>query len=439
MAVYGVDAPPREEMSSPVGAPAEARRPVPARVRLLWASALVGAVSGVIGAGYLGVLAVATRWLGPSGGTGLGANLMHAGVLAATGAAISALMAVLGDPGEAGVLIDSVHTVGGPARLRTLVSLVPVSLLTIASGAGIGPEPPLMQTTGTVGAWLGRRLRLDAAHGDLRVLSVTGMASGLAVLFAVPLGAAVFALEILHRRGLEYYEALLPACVGSLSSYGVFTLLTGRDRGSVWRFPASAPSLRPLDLLLGAAAGVGGAVVAHVFSALIRACARLALRVPSWARPPAAGVALGLLGLALPVGLTFGEAQMSQLLRTAALSAPLLALIAVGHLLSAAIPLAGRWKGGIIIPMFLVGYCLGRAALVATGHGGGPLTLAVALMVACNVGMTKTPLGSTLVVAQSAGVVQLPAMLIAALISLALTSRVAFVGNQRHRSPASHP
>jgi H+/Cl- antiporter ClcA len=137
----------------------------------------------------------------------------------------------------------------------------------------------------------------------------------------------------------------------------------------------------------------------------------------------------------LPAGLTFGESQLSYLLRAGALSAPLLVLTAVGHLLSAAIPLAGRWKGGIIIPMFLVGYCLGQAALVAGGHGGGSLTLTVALMVACNVGMTKTPLGSTLVVAQSAGVVQLPAMLTAGLVSLALTSRVAFIGNQRHRDP----
>ena len=36
-----------------------------------------------------------------------------------------------------------------------------------------------------------------------------------------------FALEILHRRGMEYVEALLPARVGSLVSYGVYVLLTG--------------------------------------------------------------------------------------------------------------------------------------------------------------------------------------------------------------------
>jgi hypothetical protein len=32
------------------------------------------------------------------------------------------------------------------------------------------------------------------------------------------------------------------------------------------------------------------------------------------------------------------------------------------HLLGAAVTLAGRWQGGIIIPMFLVGYCIGRMA-----------------------------------------------------------------------------
>ena len=43
------------------------------------------------------------------------------------------------------------------------------------------------------------------------MLTITGMAAGFTVLFGAPLGAALFALEILHRRGLEYYEALMPA------------------------------------------------------------------------------------------------------------------------------------------------------------------------------------------------------------------------------------
>jgi H+/Cl- antiporter ClcA len=60
-----------------------------------------------------------------------------------------------------------------------------------------------------------------------------------------------------------------------------------------------------------------------------------------------------------------------------------------------------------------------------------------ALMVAVNVGVTKTPLGSTLIVAGMAGFTALPTMLIAALVSLLLTSRVGFIDTQRTRDGAT--
>jgi H+/Cl- antiporter ClcA len=402
--------------------PADARR-----VRVLWASALAGAVGGLVSAAYLGVLALGERFLWPAGHS----RLLHWGLLIAAGAVISVLLAVLGDPGETGVFIDSVHVDGGPMGLRPLRSLVPVSLLGIAVGGGIGPEPALMQTTGTVGSWIGRRL--SAGPAELRVITVTGMASGLTVLFSAPLGAAVFALEILHRKGLEYYEALLPACVGSLASYGVYILLTGRGLSPEWRFPSVSSSLNLPDLLLGAVGGLAGALIAHIFGFLIRTCTRLAGALPPWGRPPAAGIALGALAYLSPYGLTFGEAQLAQLLRSPAVTATALVLALSAHLLGAAITIGGRWKGGIIIPMFFVGYCLGRATAMWSGDEGRALVLAAAMMVACNVGMTKTPLGSTLVVSQMTGMLLIPPMLIAALVSLALTTGVGFVGGQRGR------
>jgi H+/Cl- antiporter ClcA len=56
-----------------------------------------------------------------------------------------------------------------------------------------------------------------------------------------------------------------------------------------------------------------------------------------------------------------------------------------------------------------------------------------ALMVAVNVGVTKTPLGSTLIVAEMAGFTTLPTTLIAALVALLLTSRVGMIDTQRNR------
>jgi H+/Cl- antiporter ClcA len=399
---------------------------------VLWASLLAGVAGGLTSLAYLAALSAAKVVLWP----GRTPGPVHWILLVTAGVVISVLLAVLGDPGETGVLVDSIHVDGGPSTLRRLRSLVPVSLLGIAVGGGIGPAPPLMQTTATVGAWIGRRLR--ASPAELRVLTVTGLASGLTVLFGAPLGAAVFALEILHRRGLEYYEALLPACAGSLASYAVYAALTGRGLVPAWQFPGAPHGLHLADLVLGVAGGVAGAGVCHVFSFMIRTSAWGAGRLPSWARPPAAGFALAVLGLVIPSGLTYGDSQLSALVTAPAAVAGLL-LTAAGHLASAAVTLAGRWKGGIIIPMFLTGYCLGRALAQWSGHDGYVLVLATSMMVACNTGMTKTPLGSALVVSEMTAVTLVPPLVIAALVSLYLTSGVTFVGEQRHRDQPATP
>lgn len=54
-------------------------------------------------------------------------------------------------------------------------------------------------------------------------------------------------------------------------------------------------------------------------------------------------------------------------------------------------------------------------------------------MAACNVGVTKTPIGSTLVVTEMAGMGVLPPTLIAAVVSMALTSSVGLIDTQRRR------
>jgi hypothetical protein len=60
-----------------------------------------------------------------------------------------------------------------------------------------------------------------------------------------------------------------------------------------------------------------------------------------------------------------------------------------------------------------------------------------ALMVACNVGVTKTPLGSVLVVTEMAGLQLLPTTLIASVVALVLTSHVGLIDSQRRRTDAA--
>ena len=91
-----------------------------------------------------------------------------------------------------------------------------------------------------------------------------------------------------------------------------------------------------------------------------------------------------------------------------------------------------EWRGGFIIPLFFMGACLGRAF-----HGLVPGTneavMVAAFMAAANTGVTKTPIGSTLVVSEMAGFRLLPTTLLATVVAFVLTSEVGLIHTQRER------
>ena len=387
--------------------------------------AVAGIVGGGIGAAYIAVLHLLQRVLWPTH-TGL---VVHGAILVAVGIAVTVLTRILGSPGDVELLVDNIHVSGGADDLRQLPSLLPISLLCVASGGALGPEAPLVQTTGSVGSWIARRFNLDAT--GVRIITITGMAAAFTVLFGAPLGAAVFALEILHRRGLEYYEALMPAVLGALCGYAVYVLITGVGLAPVWQLPAVG-SLQGTDLAWALACGVVGALVAISFTYFTQLLRLLLRRVPTRARPVLGGLILALLAWMSPYALTFGEAQLGYV-TTTQLALGTLVVAAIAKLVGSAITLTSGWKGGFIIPLFFIGACLGEA-----GHIVFPNTnvavLVTALMVACNVGVTKTPLGTVLVVTEMAGISLLPTTLIAAVVALMLTSNVGLIETQRRRS-----
>jgi H+/Cl- antiporter ClcA len=387
----------------------------------------VGLAGGLAGAAFVGSLRLLQRGLWPTHWR----TLPHLFVLVGVGGVVGLLTRVLGSPGDVELLVDNIHLMGGAEDVRELRSLIPVSLLCISSGGAMGPEAPLVQTTGSLGSWLARRWQLGVT--DTRILTITGMAAGFTVLFGAPLGSAVFALEILHRRGLEYYEALLPAILGSLCGYGVYTVVTGLGLGPVWHFPAMR-SISAIDLLWAVGAGVVGALVAVAFTYACTGLRWVFRRIPPAVRPAVGGLALGALAFASPYALTFGEAQVDPLLVRRALVATF-ALAAVAKLAGTAVTLASGWRGGFIIPLFFIGVALGRL-----GHtvfpGSHEVVLMAALMAAVNVGVTKTPIGSTIVVSEMAGLRLFPTTLIAALVAMVLTSPISLISSQREREGA---
>lgn len=394
------------------------------RRRLAALVIISGVVGGAVGAAYLAVLTAVQHRLFPQH-WGMGA---HLAIMAVVGILVAVLVRVLGAPSDVELLVDNIHVAGGPDDIRSLRSLIPISLLCVGVGGPLGPEAPLVTTTGSLSSWLG--LRAGFERDQLRILSITGMAAGFTVLFAAPLGSAVFALEILHRRGLEYYEALIPAAAGSLCGYAVLTMATGAGLTPMWHLP-SPHQLHTADLGYAVLAGIIGTFVGLAFTYLTVCLRWLAGFAPASSRPLIGAGALSLLAVASPYALTNGEVQISHLTVTNVAVGTLL-LGAAAKLVASAVAMATGWRGGFIIPLFFIGFCLGRAT---EGHlpGGNSWVFAASLMVAANVAVTKTPIGSTLVVTEMAGMVLLPTTLIASLVSLVLSSPIGLIETQQER------
>lgn len=402
------------------------RSSLPSTFSLLVVAA--GVAGGIAGAAYLGVLMVVEHLLGPER-WGDGAHIV---VLVLTGVAVAAIVRFVGPTSNVELLVDDIHVVGGRYELRTLRSLIPVSLLCVGAGGTLGPEAPLVQTTGALGGRIAHHYGLDQRR--LRILTITGMAAGFTALFGSPIGATVFALEIPHRRGIEHSDAILPASVGALAGYAVYVVASGNGLRPIFDLPGVA-SLRAVDLAWAVLAGVLSAVVAYAFALGVRAARRVARAVPQPARPALGGLGLGLLALASPHALTNGELELHDL-TTGKLAVGALLLAGGVKLAGAIVAVAGEWRGGFIIPLFFVGACVGSAVHVVV-PSADQWVMVTAMMAGCNVGVTKTPLGSALVVSEMAGMRLLPTVLVASLVSLALTGPLRVIETQRSRLEAT--
>jgi H+/Cl- antiporter ClcA len=386
---------------------------------------LVGVGCGIVGALYLLALHLLQHVLWPTEWEGA----IGFAILGGVGIVVALMVKFLGSPGDVELMVDNIHVSGTSTAVRMLRSLVPTSLLCIASGGGMGPEAPLVQTTGTLASWTAKRANLLVRES--RVLTIAGMAAGFTVLFGAPLGAAIFALELLHRRGLQYYEALLPAVLGSLAGYAVYVAATGAGLEPIWHLP-SPGGLHVGDLGWAVVAGVGGALIAIAFTystALLRWISR---RLPAISRPVCGGLLLAALGLLSAYSLTFGEAQINEIIHKQGGTVAFFALAALAKFAGTSVTLSFEWRGGFIIQLFFMGACLARAL-----HGLVPSTeeavLIAAFMAAANTGVTKTPLGSTLVVTEMAGFQLLPTTLLAVIVAFFLTSEVGLIHTQRER------
>ena len=306
--------------------------------------------------------------------------------------------------GEISAVVNNIHVKQGRMDYKQNPSMLINSLISITFGGSAGPEAPLVQLIGSSASKLGERLKL---HGDfVRTFTFCGMAAALGAFFGAPIGGALFALEIPHSRGLEYYEALIPSMVSALAGFMVFRTLVGYN-GAIYHLPILA-SVSIINVFQGILMGLAGAVIAISFIYIFRKIDKL-LR-PLKKRPillaVTGGFVIGLLAVIMSfkyiiTPLFWSEYQIADLLNSITIvqnnyslwaAVGLLGALTFVKICSVGFTLHSGYRGGFIFPLFFIGATSGIAISIATRQVI-PLPVAiVGLMAAINVGVTKTPI-----------------------------------------------
>jgi CIC family chloride channel protein len=157
-----------------------------------------------------------------------------------------------------------------------------------------------MQMGGAIGSLVGQVLRVT--DRERRILLVAGTAAGMAAVFRTPLGAALLAVEVLHRDDFEA-DALVPSVLASVVAYSVFIAFFGEN--TLFTHAPSYPFV-PQHLPLYALLAVLVSLVASTFLSTMRWVqgATASLRVPEWIKPGLGGLALGV--FATPIIVVIG-------------------------------------------------------------------------------------------------------------------------------------
>lgn len=380
---------------------------------------VIGIVGGTIAAFYWLILSALTEQLGH------GSGLWVVGIMVGAGLLLGLCIHFLGEPGEISLVIDNIRFRGGRLDPKNNASMLLASLVGISSGGSAGPEAPLVQMTGSLGTWIADRLRLTGE--ELRSVTIAGMAAGFTSLFGSPLGGALFALEILqHRHIVEYYEALLPAFISSCSAFLVFVAVTHIGLGPTWKFPQYA-AVDIWDFASAIGLGVVGACIGWLFYGIFRVTRKVFEVVPGpiYVRTTVGGLLLGVLAFYEPLTRYFGHNELEDLV-TADRTMVALVLLLLLKLLAISVTISSGWRGGIIIPLFFVGAVAGQVLLILAPSSRGGLYL-ICLMAGVNAAVTKTPISTTILLADLTGVGNLTAVLFASITGYFLSPRVPFI------------
>lgn len=363
--------------------------------RLIALATLLGAIAALATFAFILLVNEGTAliWEDAARATGLPAPAWTLLVCVVGGLLVGLLVRAFGD--HSGIFAEVMQEFGRTGRFdyRNAPGIVLTAIVSLVSGASLGPEAPLADATGGIGTWLADRMRSD--ERETRSLSYSGVSGMLGAFITSPVGGPLLALESARGGGglpSLYFWVLFPSMLASATATVLFVVLTGSFFGTVYAFPEYMPNFR--DLLQAVPLGAIGGAVGVTFFVVLRLAQRAVAPMKNRLvlRGLLGGLALGIAGALFPLILFSGEEQTLELIaRAAEIGVPMLLALAGVKLLITCLILACGWKGGYIFPIMFVGVALGLAVNLI--FPAIPVAVAVAAAIAGAIAATmRAPL-----------------------------------------------
>lgn len=343
--------------------------------RWLALSIAVGVVSGLGAVCFDGLLnhilkyciQLRTGYLEPVRGTSAASVLGFSSpyslfliLIPALGGLVSGLLVYLIAPEAEGhgtdAMIEAFHQRGGYIRKRVPFVKIFASAITIGSGGSAGKEGPIAQIGAGFGSFLATICKLRAR--ERRILVLAGAAAGVGAIFRAPLGAALFAPEVLYRETELEFEAILPCVVSSIVAYSIFTQFYTR---AALFFPGPVDFSLPTELLPYAVFGVLCAVVGYIYIKVfygLRDRFFRRLRLPKIITPAVGGALLGLIAFLYPQVMDGGYGWIQMAMEGKMLWQTML-LLALLKILATSCTISSGGSGGVFGPSVFIGAMLG--------------------------------------------------------------------------------
>jgi H+/Cl- antiporter ClcA len=325
-------------------------------------------------------------------------------------------------PGNGGPRPADGHGVGEThVGLQSLPGIILASIVSLAVGASLGPEAPLLAVVAVFGPWIALRIGRDAL-GPL--FTQAGIGSVFALLFGSPLASTFLGLEMLAVAGRTLYTQLIPVLVASTTGFFGFRVITHHSLTSLANlelppYPHLDFAHVPVAIAIGAAGAAAGLVQIAVFRFVDRALRPLD-RSPI-RKATLGGIGIGLVALVAGEETLFsGEHELELLLNDAgAKSVATLALIIAGKVVANSLSMATGFRGGKIFPTVFIGGTLGIA--IQQAFTSIPLAVAVACgMAGATIVILRLPVFVILFVSFFSGPLLVPLIVVAAVTAYVL-------------------